>query len=402
MNFPVLNRKVTTIGCYELLEKVGEGGMGAVYKARHQDTREMVAVKLLFPDKASNSVRLKRFEQEFRAALRLNHPHVVRVLDFGTSSKYHFLVMELVEGPTLAQYIARQGKLKEQEAVDIILQVATGLHQIHDAGLIHRDIKPDNILLAPEGVAKLTDLGLVKIMGDEIDLTRPNSGLGTPNYMAPEQFSDAKHADCRCDLYSLGATLYTAVTGQVPFRSSTPVEVFKKKQKGDLAAVRTLVPDLSEVVERTINRSLNLDPKSRHANCREFMAELTGKAERPARAVRREESLSVATELPPGKERRAYIRYPSRQEGHCQALASFKEDRWTARILNVSRNSIGLVVNRRFEVGTVLVVWTRDKGNEATPLVVRVARLVAKPSRKWLLGCTFANLLSEEELTLLV
>src|SRR5688572_8561069 len=106
MNFPVLNRKVTTIGCYELLEKLGEGGMGAVYKARHQDTGELVAVKLLFPDKASNSVRLKRFEQEFRAALRLNHPHVVRVLDFGTSSKYHFLVMELVEGQSLAQHIA--------------------------------------------------------------------------------------------------------------------------------------------------------------------------------------------------------------------------------------------------------------------------------------------------------
>jgi serine/threonine protein kinase len=398
MNPSPANRKVTTVGGYELLEKLGEGGMGAVYKARKQDTNELVALKMLFPEKTSNAIVLKRFEQEFLAASRMDHPHVVRVLDFGTSANFHYLVMELVEGPSLGQRIVKQGRLKEAEAVDYVLQVATGLQQIHEAGLIHRDIKPDNILLAPGEVAKLSDLGLVKILGDEVDLTRPNTGLGTPNYMAPEQFSDAKHADARCDIYSLGATLYTALTGQVPFRASSPVGVFKKKQACQLAPARTLVPSLSEAVERTINRSLNLDPRNRHASCREFVAELTGKVSaRSAQGEKRKEVPPAPVELPPpGKERRAYIRYPSQMEGQCQPIACFKEDRWTTRIVNVSRNSLGLVVNRRFEIGTVLVVYPRKE--EYPPFLVRVTRLQSRPSRKWLLGCVFPNLLSDDEI----
>jgi serine/threonine protein kinase len=391
------DRKVVTVGEYELLEKLGEGGMGAVYKARKTSTDELVAVKMLFPEKTSNALVLKRFEQEFRAALRLDHPHVVRVLDFGISDKFHYLVMELVEGTSLGARIARKGRLKEAEAVDYILQVATGLQQIHEAGLVHRDVKPDNIMLAPGDVAKLSDLGLVKVLGDGVDLTRPNTGLGTPNYMAPEQFSDAKHADARCDLYSLGATLYTAVTGQTPFRASTPVGVFKKKQTGQLAPARSLVPGLSEVVERTINRSLNLDPRNRHASCKEFIAELTGKmTSRSSQAERRQEPPPPVAVLPPGKERRAYVRYPSKMEGQCQPVAGFKEDLWTTRIVNVSRNSIGLVVNRRFEVGTVLVVYPQQA--DYPPFMVRVARIQARPSRKWLLGCVFPNLLSDEEI----
>jgi serine/threonine protein kinase len=389
----------TTVGGYELLEKIGEGGMGAVYKARKPGSEELVAVKMLFPEKTSNSIVLKRFEQEFHAALRLDHPHVVRVLDCGVTPKFHYLVMELIEGMSLGQRIVKHGRLKEAEAVEIILQVATGLQQIHEAGLIHRDVKPDNILLASGDVAKLSDLGLVKVLGDEIDLTRPNTGLGTPNYMAPEQFSDAKHADARCDIYSLGATLYTAITGQVPFRASTPVAVFKKKQACQLTPARSLVPALSEAVERTINRSLNLDPRNRHGSCKEFIAELTGKVSgRSGHGEKRLEMppAQAAPPRPPDKERRAYVRYPSSVEGQCQPLACFKEDRWATRIVNVSRKSIGLVVNRRFEVGTVLVVYPLQ--DEYPPFLVRVARLQARPHRKWLLGCVFPSLLSDEEL----
>src|SRR5262249_37044002 len=159
--------------------------------------------KLLPPDKAQSGVRLKRFEQEFLASLRLDHPHIVKVLDYGCAGPVHYLAMELVDGPSLGARIDDRGRLAEAEAVDVILQVATGLEQAHQAGLVHRDVKPDNILLGPGGVAKLTDLGLVKVAG--IDLTSPNSGLGTPNYMAPEQFRDARSADPRSDVYSLGA-----------------------------------------------------------------------------------------------------------------------------------------------------------------------------------------------------
>src|SRR5262249_33973143 len=189
-------------------------------------------------------------------------------------------------------------------------------------------------------------------IGDGVDLTRPNTGLGTPNYMAPEQFSDAKYADARCDLYSLGATLYTLVTGQVPFRSSTPVGVFRKKQKCELTPARSLVRGLSESVERTITRALNTDPRNRHANCREFVNELTAKtAPRPAQPG------GMAPRRPAAKEGRTHARYQTRLDCHCQPLSCSREDVWATRVVDVSRKSVGLVVNRRFEAGTVLVVY---------------------------------------------
>jgi serine/threonine protein kinase len=396
VKLPFVDRKAETVGPYALLEKLGEGGMGAVYKACHQDTGELVAVKLLFPEKMRNAVVVKRFEQEFLAARRLDHPHVVRVLEFGKAAGTHYLVMELVQGPSLGQRLVRSRRLPEKEAVEIILQVAAGLQQIHEAGLVHRDVKPDNVLLAPGQVAKLSDLGLVKILVDGIDLTRPNSGLGTPNYMAPEQFSDARHADQRCDVYSLGATLYTVVTGEVPFRAANPVGVFKKKQACDLTAARALVPGLSEAVERTINRALNLDPRNRHASCREFAADLTGKK----RSTRSVPVVRPAAAWPAGNERRSHKRFPTRLEGYCQALSSYKEDRWTTRVVDVSRKSAGLIVNRRFEPGTVLVVYPQKK--EYAPFVVRVERMEARQSRTWLLGCQFARLLTEDEVQQLV
>src|SRR5262249_40223579 len=136
-------------------------------------------------------------------------------------------------------------------------------------------VKPDNILLTEDNQAKLTDLGLVKVLDTNIDLTSPNSGLGTPNYMAPEQFDNAKHADARCDVYSLGATLYHAVTGKIPFRGTTPMQILKKKCSCELPPARAVAPELSEGIQRVIQRAMHLDPARRHANCEEFIADLT-------------------------------------------------------------------------------------------------------------------------------
>src|SRR5262249_20076947 len=158
----------------------------------------------------------KRFEQEYHVASSLDHPNLVRALELGDHDGAPFIVMELVDGPSLGDQIERDGKLQEAHAVRIISQVAEALEAGHKQRIIHRDVKPDNILLASDGLAKLTDLGLCKDIEGGDGLTRTSSGLGTPNFMAPEQFSDAKHADARCDIYSLGATLYMAVTGQLP------------------------------------------------------------------------------------------------------------------------------------------------------------------------------------------
>jgi serine/threonine protein kinase len=392
-----------SVGGYDLLEKIGSGGMGVVYRARKQDSQaEPVALKLLLPDQR-NAICLKRFEQEFRAALRLDHPNFVKVLDFGTDGDYHFLVMELVQGKSLGAIIGKCGALKEQKVIDVFVQIADALHQIHQLKLVHRDVKPDNILITSGWQAKLTDLGLVKILDEDIDLTRPNSGLGTPNFMAPEQFNNSKQADPRFDIYSLGATLYNAITGQVPFCASTPLQVLKKKANCELRPVRALVPNVSPRIERTIQRAMSLDPRLRHASCQEFIAELTGKGEpRPRRSSVRFRVVREQAARFSGREKRQHPRYSTQLNGRCLPLAAHKEDAWTSYVFDISLSGIGLLVNRRFEVGTVLELSLPGQ-TEGAPchLLVRVMRQQARSSRKWLIGCKFASPLSEDELAAL-
>ena len=145
--------------------------------------------------------------------------------------------MEFVEGESLGQKLERDGRMPEAEAIRIIAQVAQGLHRAHKQGLVHRDVKPDNILVTPDGMAKLADLGLVKETETDLNLTKTGRGLGTPHFMAPEQFRNAKNADIRCDIYSLGATLYMMVTGELPFRSNGPLDAWMKKIQNDLTVM---------------------------------------------------------------------------------------------------------------------------------------------------------------------
>jgi serine/threonine protein kinase len=269
-----------TLGNYDLLEKIAEGGMGAIYRGRHRETGQVVAIKIMPAHMAANPVLLSRFEQEFRAASRLDHPNIVRALDYNDTGTMPYLVMEFVDGESLGAKIEREGRLPEAEAIRIIAQVAQGLHRAHKQGLIHRDVKPDNILLTLDGTAKLADLGLVKEAESDLNLTKTGRGLGTPHFMAPEQFRNAKNADTRCDIYSLGATLYQMVTGELPFRSSGPLDAWMKKIQNDLTAPRTLVPDLSERIDWAIMRAMSADPKQRPATCREFVEDLTGHSTR--------------------------------------------------------------------------------------------------------------------------
>src|SRR5262249_51325863 len=226
------------------------------------------------------TVLLKRFEQEFRAASRLDHPNIVRALDYGDTGSTPYLVMEFVEGESLGQKIERDGALSETEAIRLIAQVAQGLHRAHKQGLIHRDVKPDNILVTPDGQAKLADLGLVKEVEADLNLTRTGRGLGTPHFMAPEQFRNAKNADVRCDIYALAATLYMMVTGQLPFKSNGPLDAWMKKVNNEITPPREVVPELSEQVDQAIRRAMSNDPDERPSTCREFVEDLTGKSTR--------------------------------------------------------------------------------------------------------------------------
>ncbi len=264
------------IGNYELISKIAEGGMGAVYKGRHRTSQSIVAIKIIPAETARNPVLLKRFEQEFRAASLIDHPNVVKAIEYCAVGPQPFLVMEFVEGVSLGERVERDGALPEEFAVHLIAQVCEGLHRAHKQGLIHRDVKPDNILVTPGGIAKLTDLGLVKDIEGEMNLTRTGKGLGTPHYMAPEQFRNAKNADVRCDIYSLGATLYMMVTGQVPFAKTSPLDCWMKKTKDELPAPRSVAKALSERVDFAIRRAMRSNPAQRPASCREFMEDLTG------------------------------------------------------------------------------------------------------------------------------
>jgi eukaryotic-like serine/threonine-protein kinase len=269
-----------SIGQYDELSKIAEGGMGTVYRARHRDTGEVVAVKIVPAHLLKNPVYLKRFEQEYAAARALEHPNIVKALEFGKEGELPYLVMEYVEGESLGQRLDRIHHLSEREAIGIIGQAAQGLHKAHKAGLIHRDVKPDNLLITKDGQVKLTDLGLVKELETDLNLTRTGRGLGTPHFMAPEQFRNAKNADIRCDIYSLAATLYHMVTGELPFKSMSPLDAWMKKIHNELAPPRQLMPDLSERVDWAIRRSMSSDPNQRAATCREFVEDLTGQSTR--------------------------------------------------------------------------------------------------------------------------
>ena len=222
------------IGDYEVLQRLAQSDLSIIYKARHSTTGRVVAVKMAGPEAVKSPVLLRRFEQEFVVASSLDHPHLVRAFQAGRAGDTPYIVMEFVDGPSLGDCIEQRGRLPEAEAVRILTQVAEALHYAHQHRVIHRDVKPDNILLAPDGNAKLTDLGLAKDVDADFHLTRPSAGLGTPNFMAPEQFSDAKHADARCDVYSLGATLYMAYR-PLPFQARGVMGVLEKKLNNKLS-----------------------------------------------------------------------------------------------------------------------------------------------------------------------
>jgi serine/threonine protein kinase len=264
------------VGNYDLLEKIADGGMGSVYKGRHRTTGAIVAIKLLAAHMTNNPTYLQRFEKEYNAARALAHPNIVRALEHGISGGRPYLVMEFVDGESLGQRLEREGRLPEKEAVRIIVQAAQGLQRAHKQGLIHRDVKPDNIMLTRDGDVKLADLGLVKEVDGDLNLTRTGRGLGTPHFMAPEQFRNAKNADVRCDLYSLGATLYMMVTGRMPFAACPPLEAWVRKSKNDLPAPSKLQPGLSERTDWAVRRAMDANPDCRPQTCKEFLEDLTG------------------------------------------------------------------------------------------------------------------------------
>jgi serine/threonine-protein kinase len=239
---------------YQVLEKLGQGAMGTVFKARQLSLNRVVAIKVLNPRVAQDPRLLANLTTEARLAAKLSHNNVVQAIDVGAAGKVHFFVMEYVEGRTIRQEVDEGKVYPEKEAVEIVLQIAQALQHAHRRGLLHRDVKPANIILTPEGIAKLADLGMAREAADEAT-ARKEKGLsiGTPYYMAPEQVRGLSDIDVRADIYSLGATFYHMVTGQPPFPGKSSEAVMQDHLEKELTPpdhVNTeLSAGLGEVIE---------------------------------------------------------------------------------------------------------------------------------------------------------
>lgn len=248
---------------YELLEKLGSGAMGAVLKARKRDTDEIVALKILKPALAADREYVERFLREAKAVARLGHRHIIRAVQVGKSGEYYFFAMEFVHGRTASELIKEHGKLNEILAIKIVRCVAAALGHAWQHRIVHRDIKPDNVMVTPEGDVKLTDLGLARTAKQDSTLTITGVVMGSPAYISPEQATGEKNLDIRSDLYSLGATLYHMLTGVVPYDGETPLHVMLKHMNDPLPDVRKVVPSVSEATRLLIMKMMAKKPAGR-------------------------------------------------------------------------------------------------------------------------------------------
>lgn len=273
------------LGGYVLLEALGEGGMGQVFKARHRQLGIVRAIKRLRAElvgKDRKDRSLKRFRREMAAVGQLSHPNIVKAYDAGQEGDAHFLVMEYVEGVSLAKLVKEHGPVPVEQAIDYIRQVAAGLQHASETGLVHRDIKPSNLLVTPQGQIKILDLGLARFEdgSDSLvgGLTQVGTVLGTVDFIAPEQATDAKTADIRCDLYSLGCTFYFLVTGQIPFPGTSITDKVLKHRTENPVPIELIRPEVPDSVIAVIRKLMMKQPEERYATPADLIAALSSSA----------------------------------------------------------------------------------------------------------------------------
>ena len=286
---PVLGK--TLIGKYRVDEKLSEGGMGAVYRGTHVLMDKTVAIKVLRPSLAADEKIVARFSREARAASRISHPNAIAVTDFGESEEgIVFLVMEFLDGKTLKEVIREEGPMPLARVVDIMRQVGDALKAAHEQGVVHRDLKSDNIMLIKAGVGdhpKVLDFGIAKINESEgqlnSELTAPNLVIGTPQYMSPEQCSQSSEIDSRSDIYSFGVILYEMLVGHVPFSGASPTIVMMKHMQDPVPSVLDERSDIPPSIGKIISRAMAKVPDNRYQNISDLLEDLTIAAGVPLR-----------------------------------------------------------------------------------------------------------------------
>jgi serine/threonine protein kinase len=265
---------------YQLLGRLGAGAMATVYKARQLSLDRMVAVKIL-PKKFSRMPEfVERFYAEGRAAAKLNHPNIVAALDVGRHADAHYFIMEYVEGHTVHEHLVKEGPYTEADALAIAIQVAKALNHAHQAGLIHRDVKPKNILITGDGVAKLADMGLARAVSDrEAAEAEAGKAFGTPYYISPEQIRGEVNIDLRSDIYNFGCTLFHMVTGRVPFEGPDTSSILLKHLDEPLVPPDHINPELTVGICEAIELCMTKNPAKRYADTADLIEDLQAVAD---------------------------------------------------------------------------------------------------------------------------
>ncbi|NQT86459.1 protein kinase, partial [bacterium] len=287
--------RLTHIGRYRLIERVGQGGMGTVYKARQESLDKIVAIKVMSPRLARQKDFVERFIREAQACGRLNHPNIVLGIDAGEADGYYYFAMEFVDGESLKEVLVRDGKLSEKRALEITRAMAAALEHAHAQNIVHRDIKPGNIFLTAAGEPKLGDLGLAKEIQTDKSITQTGAPVGTPYYISPEQVRGEQHVDQRADLYALGATLYHMVAGVVPFDGPTGAVVMTRHLNEPIPDPRLQTHDLSDGILEIIHHAMAKAKTERYRNARHLREDIDNVlASQPPRHARKSKEHAAA------------------------------------------------------------------------------------------------------------
>ncbi|MCK6473686.1 MAG: protein kinase [Planctomycetes bacterium] len=298
---------VERFGEFKLVERLGEGGMGSVYKARDVLKERFVALKVLRKGLTITPEHIQRFQREGSAATELEHPNIVATYSFGVLKGIQYLAMEFVEGETLKSRIRREEKVPEPDALRIAAEIAKGLGHAHAHGLVHRDVKPENILLASGGAVKLADLGLAKSVYGDQQLTQTGQVVGTPSYLSPEQAQGEKVPDPRSDFYSLGATLYHALTGRKPFDAKSQMDVMMMHIQGRLPNPKDFNPGLSDGAVQIVVKLMAKAKGERYQSAQALVEDLES-VQRGGQPKNAALDLGRSSILPPDPKRAAEIR----------------------------------------------------------------------------------------------
>lgn len=257
---------------YQIIKSIGEGGMANVYLAYDTILDRNVAVKVLRGDLATDEKFVRRFQREALSASSLSHPNIVEVYDVGEDNGQYYIVMEYIEGCQLKQLLKKRGKLTLSEVIDIMLQISDGLSVAHDAYIIHRDIKPQNIMILDSGLVKITDFGIAMAM-NSTQLTQTNSVMGSVHYLPPEQ-ANGKGSTLQSDIYSMGILMYELLTGELPYKGDNAVEIALKHLKEKFPSIREKMPEIPQSVENIIIKATAKNPKNRYADARAMNEDL--------------------------------------------------------------------------------------------------------------------------------